>query len=71
MLESVDETIRIGEEAGLPSQITHHKVVGAPVWGSSVKTLAMVDAARARGVDVTIDGEMTGARPGRALRKEH
>ena len=55
LLESVDETIRIGEEAGLPSQITHHKVVGAPMWGSSVKTLEMVDAARARGVDVTID----------------
>ena len=55
LLESVDETIRIGEEAGLASQITHHKVVGAPMWGSSVKTLAMVDAARARGVDVTID----------------
>ncbi len=55
LLESVDETIRIGEEGGLPTQITHHKVVGAPMWGSSDKTLAMVDAARARGIDVTID----------------
>ena len=55
LLESVDETIRIGEEGGLPTQITHHKVVGAPMWGASDKTLAMVDAARARGVDVTID----------------
>ena len=25
------------------------------MWGKSVETLAMVDAARARGVDVTID----------------
>ena len=55
LLESVEETIRIGEEAGLPTQLTHHKVVGAPMWGASEKTLAMVDAARARGVDVTID----------------
>jgi len=55
LVESVEETIRIGEEAGLPAQLTHHKVVGAPMWGASEKTLAMVDAARARGVDVTID----------------
>lgn len=55
LLESVAETIRIGEEGGLPTQITHHKVVGAPMWGRSVDTLRMVDEAIARGVDVSID----------------
>jgi N-acyl-D-amino-acid deacylase len=55
LLDSVRETIRIGEEGGLPTQITHHKVVGAKMWGASKETLALVDEARARGVDVTID----------------
>lgn len=55
VLDSVRETIRIGEEGGLPTQITHHKVVGVPMWGKSVETLKLVDEARARGVDVTID----------------
>ena len=55
VLKSVAETIRIGEEGGLPTQLTHHKIVGAPMWGKSVDTLAMVDEARARGVDVSID----------------
>ena len=55
LLKSVAETIRIGEEGGLPTQLTHHKVVGAPMWGKSVDTLAMVDAAIERGVDVSID----------------
>jgi len=55
ILKSVAETIRIGEEGGLPTQITHHKIVGAPMWGQSVATLAMVDEAIARGVDVSID----------------
>lgn len=55
LLASVRETIRIGEEAGLPAQITHHKVVGAPMWGKSTESLALVDAALARGVDVSID----------------
>jgi len=55
LLKSVAETIRIGEEGGLPTQLTHHKVVGAPMWGNSTETLRMVDAAIARGVDVSID----------------
>ena len=55
LLKSVSETIRIGEEGGLPTQITHHKAVGKANWGNSVETLKMVDAARARGVDATID----------------
>ena len=53
--ESVRETIAIGEKGGLPTQITHHKVVGKAYWGGSVQTLKMVDEARARGVDATID----------------
>jgi N-acyl-D-amino-acid deacylase len=55
LLASVRETIRIGEEGRLPTQITHHKVIGAANWGKSEETLALVEAARARGVDVTID----------------
>src|SRR5580692_12898746 len=55
VLDSVRETIRIGEEGGLPTQITHHKVIGAANWGKSIESLKLVEAARARGVDVTID----------------
>ncbi len=55
VLDSVRETIRIGEEGGLPTQITHHKIIGAANWGQSVESLKLVEAARARGVDVTID----------------
>jgi dihydroorotase/N-acyl-D-amino-acid deacylase len=52
---SVRETIRIGEEGGLPTQVTHHKILGRAYWGKSRETLALVEAARARGVDVTLD----------------
>ena len=55
LLDSVRETIRIGEDAGVPVQITHHKALGREAWGQSTESLALVDAARARGVDVTID----------------
>ncbi len=55
ILDSVRETIRIGEEARLPVQVTHHKIVGRANWGRSVDTLRLIEQARARGVDVTVD----------------
>ena len=53
--DSVRETIEIGEKGGLPTQVTHHKVIGKANWGRSVETLRLIDEARARGVDATID----------------
>src|SRR5262245_50297781 len=42
VLDSVKETIRIGEEGGLPTQITHHKTIGQARWGKSVESLKLV-----------------------------
>jgi N-acyl-D-amino-acid deacylase len=53
--DSVRETIRIGEEGRLPTQVTHHKVAGVRNWGRSADTLKLIDEARARGVDITSD----------------
>jgi len=53
--QSVKETIEIGEKGGLPTQVTHHKIIGKANWEKSVDTLKLVDEARARGVDATID----------------
>jgi dihydroorotase/N-acyl-D-amino-acid deacylase len=55
VLDSVRETIEIGEKGGLPTQVTHHKVIGKANWGRSVDSLKLVDEARARGVDATLD----------------
>lgn len=55
LLDSVNETIRIASEAGIPAQINHHKAVGVNQWGWSEQTLAMIDAARESGIDITHD----------------
>jgi N-acyl-D-amino-acid deacylase len=55
VLDSVRDTIAIGERGGLPTQVTHHKIIGKVNWGRSVDTLRLIDEARARGVDATID----------------
>jgi dihydroorotase/N-acyl-D-amino-acid deacylase len=55
IVNSVRETIEIGEKGGLPTQVTHHKIIGKSNWGRSVDSLRLIDEARVRGVDATID----------------
>lgn len=55
LIDSVQETIRIAEEADIPVQMTHHKVIGLQNFGASRESLRLVDEARARGVDITMD----------------
>jgi N-acyl-D-aspartate/D-glutamate deacylase len=53
--EAVRETIRIGEATGCRVQISHLKVDSPSRWGASAKALALIDAARARGIVVEAD----------------
>ena len=55
VVDSVKETIAIGELGGLPTQVTHHKIIGQSNWGKSVDTLRLIEEARLRGVDASID----------------
>ena len=55
LLDAVAETIAIGEQSGVPVQISHHKASGAESWGLVEHSLGLIDEARARGVDVTAD----------------
>jgi N-acyl-D-amino-acid deacylase len=55
LIDSVNETIRIATEADIPAHINHHKANGVGQWGSSVQSLALIDAAREAGVDITHD----------------
>jgi N-acyl-D-amino-acid deacylase len=54
--KAIDETIRIGELSGCRRvQISHLKVDSPSRWGASATALALIDAARARGLDVQAD----------------
>lgn len=55
LFDAVQEAITISRDAEIPVILTHHKVVGKPMWGQSIRTLAMVDSARAAGLDIKID----------------
>lgn len=55
LIDGVAELMEISRRAGIRAILTHHKVVGFPMWGASQRTLAMVDSARAAGSDVMVD----------------
>ena len=48
VLDSIRETIEIGERAGVPVVISHHKCSGRESWGMSRETLAAIARARAK-----------------------
>jgi dihydroorotase/N-acyl-D-amino-acid deacylase len=55
LLPSVAEAIDIGRLARLPVVIDHHKALGTRSWGASIRSLAMIDSARAAGIDVMVN----------------
>ena len=55
LIEAVSEAITISDKAKIPVVLTHHKAMGQPMWGKSEQTLAMVDSARAIGLDIMMD----------------
>ncbi|MGC9318391.1 MAG: N-acyl-D-amino-acid deacylase family protein [Armatimonadota bacterium] len=55
LLDSVQETIRIGEESGCPVQISHIKCWGRKAWDWAEDVLTLIEEARERGLDITAD----------------
>ena len=55
LLEAVQEAITVGTILRMPVQISHLKVDSPSQWGASAKALALIDAARRKGIDVEAD----------------
>ena len=55
MLDAVQETIEIGERAGIVVVASHIKARGANYWGSSHAAIQLIERARARGVAIYAD----------------
>jgi dihydroorotase/N-acyl-D-amino-acid deacylase len=53
VLQSIDESARIGREAHLPVEIWHLKAAGKSNWGKMPQIVARLDEARAAGVDIS------------------
>ncbi|HVS92645.1 MAG TPA: D-aminoacylase [Mucilaginibacter sp.] len=54
IFDAINEAIDVGRQANMPVEISHFKV-GLPNWNKSNQMIAMVEKARAEGLDVTVD----------------
>jgi N-acyl-D-aspartate/D-glutamate deacylase len=54
-LQAVEELLAVGEAAGVRLQLSHLIFVGRRTWPTAERTLATIDAAHARGLDVAFD----------------
>lgn len=52
---AIGETLEIGRKSGIPVQISHFKASGHNNWGRSREMLALIERARAEGLDVNLD----------------
>ncbi len=55
LLDSVQEAIKIGVDAGLPTHVSHFKASGTKAWGTLHLAAAMIEQARSEGKRVTAD----------------
>jgi N-acyl-D-amino-acid deacylase len=53
--EALDEFVDVGAEADVPVHLSHFKLGGPPQHGKADRALALVEAARDRGVDFSAD----------------
>ena len=53
--EAIREAIVIGQQAGIPVQISHIKALGKPVWGQSVDVCRIIEDAQERGLRIYAD----------------
>lgn len=55
VLKSVQETINVAEKAGIAAQIHHHKACGKKYWGLVKESIKLIEEARNKGLDITVD----------------
>lgn len=53
--EAIKEAVAVGEQAGIPVEISHIKALGRPVWGMAKDVCDIIENARERGVRVYAD----------------
>jgi len=79
IFDALDEIIRIAQEAKIRAEVSHIKLSGPTAWGKAAEVLAVLNKARASGLQITHDqyaytASSTGLRqtlPDSALEGEH
>jgi N-acyl-D-amino-acid deacylase len=54
-IEALNEILQIGRDADIPVHVSHIKLADKLAWGTTAGIIAMLDAARADGVEITAE----------------
>lgn len=52
---ALDELVEIGRQTGMPVQVSHAKLAMTDWWGQADRIVAVLERARAEGIDATLD----------------
>lgn len=55
LIDSIEESISIGQKANIPVQISHHKAMGKANHGRVTESLDLIQRTRDQGLDITVD----------------
>jgi N-acyl-D-aspartate/D-glutamate deacylase len=55
LLDALEEAVRIGLEGGCRVHVSHIKASGVSAWGKSASAVALIEAARRKGLAITAD----------------
>lgn len=55
VLDAIAEAVRVGRETGLRVELSHFKIDNRKLWGSSGKSIELVERSRREGIDVVVD----------------
>ena len=55
VLDAINEAVTVGKEAGVPVELSHFKIDNRRLWGSSMRSIELVEKYRSEGVDVVVD----------------
>ena len=55
VMDAITEAVTVGREAGMSVELSHFKIDNRRLWGSSDKTITLVEKFRREGVDVVVD----------------
>lgn len=55
LIKSVQEMLLLAEETGVHLHLSHHKVMGPENWGQSADSLKLIQDAKEKGLDISLD----------------
>jgi len=55
IITAMEEAFEIGRQSKIPVHLSHHKIMGEPMWGKSIETLGKISEYQNQGIEISFD----------------